>query len=129
MLVSKFCDNSPIHRQVNRLLKDYRYSISEGSFCRWRDEVGEVLLPFADFMKKRILMSRCINTDATTTKYRLPKEEHRLINGNEYVYIGNDDQSYNYYDFQRDQSQKGILEFLCGYRYYCSARLLLQNKG
>jgi transposase len=34
MLVSKFCDHSPIHRQVNRLSNDYHYTISEDSFCR-----------------------------------------------------------------------------------------------
>jgi hypothetical protein len=49
-------------------------------------------------------MSRCINTDATTAKYRLPNEDHRLVNGNEYVCIGNDDKPCNYYNFQPDQS-------------------------
>jgi transposase len=122
-LVSKFCDHSPIRRQANRLLNDYHYTISEGSFCHWRDEVGEILLPFSDFIKERILMSRCINTDATTAKYRLPNEDHRLVSCNEYVRIGNDDQPYNYYDFQPNQSQKGILGFLSDYSCYvqCAA--------
>ncbi|GHT43362.1 hypothetical protein FACS189443_6990 [Planctomycetales bacterium] len=115
VLVNKYCDHLPVHRQVERLFKTSGVKPSESSVCRWRDVIAEQLAPLADLMKERIKMSCCINTDATTAPCRLPKEQNRLVNGNQYVYIGNEDEPYNVFDFQINQSAKGMLAFLDGY--------------
>ena len=114
-LVNKYCDHLPIHRQFRRLLKSSGVSVSESSFCRWRDTIAEQLTPLAKLMKEKVLRSYCINTDATTAKYRIPAEHHRLVNGNQYVYIGGVDAPYIVWDFQNNQSSKGIHIFLNGF--------------
>ena len=45
MLVNKYCDHLPMHRQVGRLLKSTKAEISESSICRWRDQVADQLEP------------------------------------------------------------------------------------
>ncbi|GHT42440.1 hypothetical protein FACS189443_5470 [Planctomycetales bacterium] len=93
VLVNKYCDHLPVHRQVERLFKTSGVKPSESSVCRWRDVIAEQLAPLAELMKERIKMSCCINTDATTAPCRLPKEQNRLVHGNQYVYIGKGDVS------------------------------------
>ncbi|GHT40262.1 hypothetical protein FACS189443_0340 [Planctomycetales bacterium] len=40
------------------------------------------------------------------------------VNGNQYVYIGNEDEPYHVFDFQINQSAKGMLAFLDGYQNF-----------
>jgi len=115
LLVAKYCDHNPIYRQVNRLLKSMGLDISESSVCRWRDQVADQLESLVDLMKSEIKESYCINTDASTAPCRLPKENHRQVNGNIYVYIGGDDRPYNVFDFYPNQSAAPIHQFLVGY--------------
>jgi transposase len=115
VLMNKYCDHLPIHRQVNRLFKSTKVEIAESSVCRWRDQVADQLKLIYDLMKSDIKQSYCINTDASTAPCRLPKENHRQVNGNIYVYIGGDDQPYNVFDFQPNQAAQPIYDFLAGY--------------
>jgi hypothetical protein len=115
MLMNKYCDHLPIHRQVSRLFKSTKVEIAESSVCRWRDQVADQLKELFGLMKSRIKKSYCINTDASTAPCRLPKEKHRQVNGNIYVYIGGDDQPYNVFDFQPNQTAQPIYDFLEGY--------------
>ena len=115
ILINKYCDHLPIHRQARRIFKSMNVEIAESSACRWRDQVGEQLEDLAGLMKSEIKQSYCINTDASTAPCRLPDEENRLVNGNMYVYIGGDDRPYNVFDFQPNQTAAPIYEFLKGY--------------
>jgi transposase len=115
VLMNKYCDHLPIHRQVNRLFKSTKVEIAESSVCRWRDQIADQLQLLDDLMKSNIKQSYCINTDASTAPCRLPKEQHRQVNGNMYVYIGGDDQPYNVFDFQPNQTAAPIYDFLAGY--------------
>jgi len=115
MLVNKYCDHLPMHRQVGRLLKSAKVTIAESSICRWRDQVADALGRLYELMKSKIKESHCINTDASPAPIRLPKEKGRIVAGNTYVYIGGDDAPYNVFDVQPNQSAKPIYEFLKGY--------------
>jgi transposase len=115
VLVNKYCDHLPIHRQVGRLLKSAKVAIAESSVCRWRDQVADQLEPLVKRMKSEIKKSYCINTDASPAPVRLPEEKNRIATGNAYVYIGGDDAPYNVFDVQPNQSAKPIYEFLEGY--------------
>ena len=115
VLVNKYCDHLPVHRQARRMFKSMNIDIAESSVCRWRDVVAEELEDLAKLMKSEIKQSYCINTDASTAPCRLPKEENRQVNGNMYVYIGGDDRPYNVFDFQPNQTAAPIYEFLAGY--------------
>ena len=115
LLVNKYCDHLPMHRQVGRLLKSAKVNISESSICRWRDQVAEQLEPLVDLMKATIKQSHCINTDASPAPICLPKENHRIVAGNTYVYIGGEDAPYNVFDVHPNQSAKPIYEFLEGF--------------
>ena len=112
MLVNKYCDHLPMHRQVGRLLKSAKVTIAESSICRWRDQVADALGRLYELMKSKIKESYCINTDASPAPIRLPKEKGRIVAGNTYVYIGGDDAPYNVFDVQPNQSAKPIYEFL-----------------
>jgi transposase len=115
VLVNKYCDHLPIYRQVNRMFKNLKLDISESSVCRWRDVAGEMLEPLVDVAKQEILSGNCVNTDATPAPFRLSKENHRRVNGNLLVYVGDEEHPFNIFDFQENQSAKGIHEFLKGY--------------
>ena len=115
MLVNKYCDHLPMHRQVGRLLKSAKVTIAESSICRWRDQVADALGRLYELMKSKIKESHCINTDASPAPIRLPKEKGRIVAGNTYVYIGGDDAPYNVFDVQPNQSAKPIYEFLKGF--------------
>jgi transposase len=115
MLVNKYCDHLPVHRQVRRLKKSASACVAESSVCRWRDQVAEQLEPIVKLMKSLMMQSRCINTDATTAPCRLPKEGHRQVDGNMFVYIGHEDRPYNVFDFHVNQSAAPIYKFLKGY--------------
>jgi transposase len=115
MLVNKYCDHLPMHRQVGRLVKNAKVKIAESSICRWRDQVADQLEPLVKLMKSELKKSYCINTDASPAPVRLPEEKGRIVSGNTYVYIGGDDAPYNIFDVQPNQSAKPIYEFLAGY--------------
>ena len=115
VLVNKYCDHLPIHRQVRRILKSAKVDIAESSVCRWRDAVADQLEPLAKLMKSKIKESYCINTDASPAPVRLPKEENRIATGNMYVYIGGEDHPYNIFDVQSNQTAAPIYTFLSGY--------------
>jgi transposase len=115
MLVNKYCDHLPMHRQVGRLLKSAKVVIAESSVCRWRDQVAEHLKPLVKLMKSEIKKSYCINTDASPAPIRLPEEKNRIATGNTYVYIGGEDAPYNVFDVHPNQSANPIYEFLEGY--------------
>ncbi|MCL2711526.1 MAG: transposase [Planctomycetaceae bacterium] len=106
MLMNKYCDHLPMHRQVGRLLKSAKVNIAESSICRWRDQVAGELEPLFKLMKSAIKESYCINTDASPAPIRLPKEKNRIVSGNTYVYIGGNDAPYNIFDVQPNQSAK-----------------------
>ncbi len=115
VLVNKYCDHLPIHRQVGRLLKSSKVGIAESSVCRWRDHVAEQLEDLADLMKSEIKRSYCINTDASPAPVRLPDEGNRIAKGNMYVYIGGEDHPYNVFDVRPNQTAAPIHTFLAGY--------------
>ena len=115
MLVNKYCDHLPMHRQVGRLLKSAKVNIAESSICRWRDQVAGELEPLVNLMKSAIKESYCINTDASPAPVRLPKEKGKIVSGNAYVYIGGKDAPFNVFDVQPNQSAKPIHDFLQGF--------------
>ena len=118
VLVNKYCDHLPVYRQVRRIFKNMKLDIAESSVCRWRDVVGEMLEPLVDVAKAEILGGHCINTDATTAPFRIPQEKHRCVNGNLFVYVGDNAHPFNIFDFQKNQSAQGIHEFLKNYSGY-----------
>ena len=115
LLINKYCDHLPIHRQVGRLLKNAKVEIAESSVCRWRDAVADQLKGLVDLMKSRIKQSYSINTDASPAPVRLPNEKNRIATGNMYVYIGGEDHPYNIFDVQPNQTAAPIYTFLAGY--------------
>jgi len=115
ILVNKYCDHLPIHRQVGRLLKNAKVEIAESSVCRWRDQAADQLEGLVDLMKSEIKQSYCINTDASPAPVRLPNEKNRIATGNMYVYIGGEDYPYNIFDVQPNQTAAPIYQFLVGY--------------
>jgi transposase len=115
VLVNKYCDHLPIHRQVGRLLKNATVEIAESSVCRWRDQVADQLEDLVDLMKSEIKQSYCINTDASPAPVRFPDEKNHMATGNMYVYIGGEDHPYNIFDVQPNQTAAPIYEFLVGY--------------
>ena len=115
VLVNKYCDHLPIHRQARRMFKSMGVDVAESSVCRWRDAVADELDDLAKLMKSEIKESYCINTDASTAPCRLPKEDHRQVSGNMYVYIGGSDRPYNVFDFQPNRTAAPIYDFLKGY--------------
>lgn len=115
ILVDKYCDHLPIHRQMDRTLKNSGVTVSESSVCRWRDAVADNLKPLVELMKEEILLGNCINNDATGGRYRIPEEGHRSVNGNVHVFIGDNYHPYNVFEFYENQSAEPLKKFFEGY--------------
>ena len=56
------------------MFKNMKLDIAESSVCRRRDVEGVMLEPLVDVAKPEILGGHCINTDATTVPFCMPKD-------------------------------------------------------
>ena len=64
VLVQKFADHLPLHRQ-QRMLKRDDIAISRATLCNWVSRCGQMLDPIAKAILREVLSSPCVQTDDT----------------------------------------------------------------
>lgn len=118
LLVDKFCDHLPLHRQQKRFER-HGVSIPYNTLIDWTGKAIQLLSVMGDALLKEILQSSYIHVDETGLKVLLGKEsknERKIHNGYLWCY-NNSIKKLVYFDYQPGRGEKhtiGILKKFTG---------------
>lgn len=126
ILVSKYEDNLPLHRQLERFRR-HGITLPESTFGDWVAQSAVLLGPLAAHIAREVLLSVILQTDDTRlpvlpdkrppgllAEDRVPQE---VVKGHLWAYRGDDDHPYVAFHFTPDWSAKtGPGTFLAEYR-------------
>lgn len=119
VIVSKYADHLPLHRQ-ERILARHGIDISRSTLCGWTRQCAEALKPLYERMIARLRMSKVIHTDDTPVKVQ-DRELDRTRTGRFWVYLGDRSQPYTVFDYTPSRSRDGPRRFLRGWSGYLQA--------
>ena len=109
----KFWLHLPLYRQ-EQVFKALSIPINRSSMCRWLKEVADILHPIVKRMSQLILNSRVLQSDATTLPV-IKKGLGKTHKGCIWVYRGDADHSYVFYDYSDTERSIYPEEILKGY--------------
>jgi transposase len=112
--VSKYADHLPLHRQEG-ILRRHGIELSRSTMCDWMADVGGLLAPIVKEMKRRISLSRVIQTDDTPVTVQDPRGKGKKT-GRLWVYLGDRENRFVVYDYTPDHGGDGPERFLKEYR-------------
>jgi len=119
VMVSKYADHLPLHRQ-ERILARYGIDISRSTMCGWAAQCAEALRPLYEWMAKQVCLSKVIHTDDTPVKVQ-DRELDRTRTGRFWVYLGDRSHPYTLFDYTPSRSRDGPRRFLEGWSGYLQA--------
>jgi len=119
VIVSKYNEHCPLYRMED-IFSRHGVMISRSTMCDWMAQSSEILKPLYDLMKRRILESKVIHTDDTPVKVQ-DNELDRCRQGRIWIYMGDEDNPYNVFDYTASRSRAGPDEFLNGFKGYLQA--------
>jgi len=112
VVTSKYADYLPLYR-LEGIFERNGLEISRATQGVWCGDVADLLKPLHDLMIQRILKSHVICTDDTVMPMQWPgkTKQARL-----WVYIGDEANPYNVFDFTLGRSRDGPMTFLKDYK-------------
>lgn len=119
VVVSKFVDHLPLHRQVP-ILARHGMQLSRSTLCDWMAACADMLTPLYSLLMAQVLGSRTIHTDDT----KVPVQEsgqQRTKSGRLWVYIGDRDHAATVYDYTPTHARDGPATFLQGFTGFVQA--------
>jgi transposase len=119
VLVSRFADHLPYHRQED-ILARYGLSFSRQTTCDWALALVELLTPLYRLAIEQVLASRVLHTDDTPVKVR-DAHQKREYQGHFWTYVGDDDHPLVVFQYTPSRSRDGPAEFLKRYHGYLQA--------
>ncbi len=114
MVTSKYADYLPLYR-LEDIFRRAGFEVARSTQSLWCRDVAEMLTPLYRLMVRRVLDSRVIGTDDTIMPMLCPGAG-KTTRARMWVYVGDDDDPYNVFDFTRSRSRDGPAQFLKGYR-------------
>jgi transposase len=124
VVVSKFSDHLPLHRQVG-ILARHGVDISRSTLGGWVAAAANLLKPLVDRMAELVRRSRVIQTDDTPVPVLNPGAR-RTKTGHLWAYLGDADHPYVVFDFTPTYSGDGPRAWLGNYAGYVQADALKQ---
>jgi transposase len=118
VIVSKFADHLPLHRQ-EKIFGRHGAEISRKSMCGWPAQCADLLNPLYTTAKQVLFASRVIGTDDTGVKVLDPKLPFART-GRIWPYYGDKEHPVVIYDYTATRERAGP-ENLQGYRGYLQA--------
>src|SRR5208282_2374704 len=112
VVTSKFADYLPLYR-LESIFERNGLEISRATQSVWCRDVAEIVKPLFDLMVQRVLQSRVICTDDTVMPMLAPGKTKQA---RMWVYIGDEHNPYNVFDFTPSRSRDGPATFLKGYK-------------
>jgi transposase len=119
VVVSKFADHTPLHRQ-HRIYERGGVSIPVSTLSDWVASVADRILPLVDVLAARVLRAYVVRTDATGLKVLEPKSAENIERGTMWCYVG-DDRDVVFRYTPTGEGATGPWQFLAGRRGYIQA--------
>ena len=111
VVTSKFADYLPLYRLENIFARN-GFEIDRVTQCLWCRDVADIVKPLYDRMGQRVLASHVIQTDDTVMPMLQPGQTKQA---RMWVYVGDQANPYNLFDFTLSRSRDGPAQFLKGY--------------
>lgn len=111
VLVDKFADHIPLHRQVKRFGRD-GFVISLSTLCDWVLAAAELLKPLLKAMRESMLLGKWIQTDATGMVV-LDGDTSRSQRGHLWVYAN---ATHALFQYTADGKGERVEKWLSGYK-------------
>jgi transposase len=119
VIVSKFADHQPLHRQ-KKMLEREGVRISRKTMGGWWAPTAELLDPLCQLAKKVLFQSKVIGTDETGVKVLDRKLRFARI-GRIWPYLGDAHHPVVLHDYTPTRGRDGPAKFLNGYQGYLQA--------
>jgi len=119
VIVSKFADHQPLHRQ-EKIFERHGVEISRKTMGGWMSSVADLLNPLYQAGKRVLFESKVIGTDDTGVKV-LDRKLPFARTGRIWPYVGDDQHPVVIYDYTPTRGRDGPSKFLEGYRGYLQA--------
>jgi transposase len=119
VIVSKFADHQPLHRQ-EKMFERHGVQISRKTMGGWLPQCVELLDPLYQATKKELFESKVIGTDDTSVKVLDRKLSFARI-GRIWPYVGDAHHPVVVYDYTPTRSRAGPAKFLEGYTGFLQA--------
>ncbi len=119
VIVSKFADHQPLHRQ-EKMFERHGVEISRKTMGGWMAQCAELLGPLYHSMKKELFESKVIGTDDTSVKV-LDRKLPFARMGRIWPYLGDAHHPVIVYDYTPTRGRAGPAKFLEGYQGYLQA--------
>jgi transposase len=111
IVTSKYSDYLPLYR-LEDIFTRQGFEISRATQSVWCGDVADLVEPLVALMAERVRTSHVVATDDTI----LPMQSKgKTINARMWVYVGDDTQPYNVFDFTLDRGRDGPKRFLKEY--------------
>lgn len=112
VVTSKFADYLPLYRLENIFTRN-GLAIARSTLSVWCRDVAEIAMPLYELMCSRVRQSRVVATDDTVMpmQAKVKTKQARL-----WVYVGDDANPYNVFDFTPNRSRDGPTRFLREFR-------------
>jgi transposase len=122
LIVSKYLDHLPLHRQQGILA---RFGLEYPRSTMWEQihAVGLLAKPLYEAAIDEVLASRILGTDDTPVKV-LDRGRTQTRTGNVWTYVGDEDHPLIVYDYTAGRARAGPEAFLAGYAGYLQADAL-----
>lgn len=113
VVTSKFSDYLPLYR-LESIFDRNGFEIDRATLSIWCRDVAEITKPLYDLMLRRLLASHVICTDDTVMPMLAPGNG-KARQGRMWVYVGDQHNPYNLFDFTLSRSRDGPATFLKSY--------------
>jgi transposase len=111
IVTSKFADYLPLYR-LEDIFERQGFEISRATQSVWCGDVADVVEPLYQRMAERVRKSHVVATDDTILPMLSPGQTHPA---RMWVYVGDEANPYNVFDFTLNRSREGPKEFLKDY--------------
>ena len=119
VVVSKFVDHLPLHRQVP-ILARHGMQLSRSTLCDWMAACADILTPLYTLLSTEVLGSRTIHTDDTKVPVQEAGQE-RTKSGRLWVYIGDRQHAATVYAYTPTHARDGPATFLKEFKGFLQA--------
>ena len=114
VVTSKFSDYLPLYR-LESIFERNGFEIDRATLGVWCRDVAEITRPLYDLMIRRSLASHVICTDDTVMPMLAPGNG-KTKQARMWVYVGDEHNPYNVFDFTLSRSRDGPARFLASYK-------------
>ena len=112
IVTSKFADYLPYYR-LEDIFARQGFEISRATQSVWGGDVGDLAEPLYELMADRVRQSHVVATDDTIMPMQ---NKDKCANARMWVYVGDEAQPHNVFDFTLDRGRDGPSRFLKDYR-------------